>query len=157
MRVDDRGNSLIITALILPVVLMLLVLVVDLGIIHLARSQVQMAADAGSLASVAVEDGEVAIAGVQFNNGLVLDFVVEINDGAARARAREVVIENLGRIKNINWNESDFVYRKVDSTSYYIEIPFEVQAVLLGTLFSAVGYDKVLLTVSSEGKVNLAP
>ena len=157
MRVDDRGNSLIITALILPVVLMLLVLVVDLGIVHLARSQVQMTADAGSLAAVTVEDEEIALAGVQFSNGSVLDFVIEINEVKAKTRAREVVLENLHRIENITWEESDFIYRKVSSTSYYVEVTFEVQSVLLGTLFSAVGYDKLLLTVGSEGKVNLTP
>jgi hypothetical protein len=136
---------------------MLLVLVVDLGIVHLARSQVQMTVDAGSLAAVTVENEEIALAGVQFSNDLVLDFTVEINEEKAKTRAREVVLENLHRIENITWEESDFIYRKVSSTSYYVEVTFEVQSVLLGTLSSAVGYDKVLLTVGSEGEVNLTP
>ncbi|MCR3921740.1 MAG: pilus assembly protein TadG-related protein [Firmicutes bacterium] len=157
MRADERGNSLIITAIILPVVLMLLVLVVDLGIIHLTRSQVQMASDAGSLAAVAVEDDEIVISGFSVNNGLELAFRVEINESKAKTRAREVVAENLQRVKNIEWSENDFTYRKVDSDSYYVEVKFEAQSLLLGSLFSGMGYERIMLTVDSEAKANLAP
>lgn len=144
---DERGNVLIITALILPIMLLLLVFVVDLGIVHLARSQVQMAADAGSLAAVAVDGDEIIMSGTSY--------VIELDAVKAKARARNVVLENLEQVGNIKFNEKNFVYKKTGSQSYSVELRFDVSSMLLGTLFKTITHDKLSLTVFSQGEINL--
>ncbi len=153
---NDRGNLLIITAILLPVLLLFLVLLADLGFIQLVRSQAQMAVDASSLAAVAVTKDEINITGVQVNNGSIkYNFNVEIDDKLARERAREVAIENVKRINNITWDEDDFVFKKTGDQSYLVEVTLKAKSVLIAPLFLDLGQDAVTLTVDSIGEVDL--
>ncbi len=148
---NSQGSSLVITAILLPVLLLFLVLLADLGAIQLVRSQVQMAADASSLAGVAIEEEEILLGTLQGSVPLVL---VEIDESLAIERAQSVALINLQRVNNISWDVNDFSFQKTGSHSYHVEFSVDVHSVLLAPLFSNTSPDTITLTVVSASEVN---
>lgn len=149
---DEKGNSLVITAILLPVLLLLLVLLADLGAVQLVRSQVQTAADASSLAAVAVEEDEVVLGGWQSSTP---EIIVEIDESRARERAQRVALSNLEKVKNISWDISDFSFQKTGSNSYHVELPVHVHSVLLAPLFSDTSPYTISLTIVASSEIRL--
>lgn len=59
MLKGKKGSVVVIIAIVMPVLLLLLALVADIGMLYVVRSQLQTVADAASLAGVAFENHEV--------------------------------------------------------------------------------------------------
>jgi len=153
MLKDDRGNTAVIFALLLPVILLFFAVVLDLGNVLLIKRQLQATADAAALAGVDA---------FEFVTTSDLDNPVEITLNMAEVNKE---IENVIAVYTDNY---DFIERGIDveATSWPIgniqdNISVALGVELIGTFPTLlVGYfiemqSEITLTVESNSEISI--
>ena len=95
---DEAGGTLIIVAVTLPVMLLILALVADIGMTHIIRAQLQTAADAGSLAGCMYFEEELHSEDYfLWEEGIpvAVRVYVQLEPEQSRERAAQTVAKNL--------------------------------------------------------------
>jgi len=130
MLKGKKGSVVVIIAIVMPVLLLLLALVADIGMLYVVRSQLQTVADAASLAGVAFENHEVYICepgepdALRFENGDVshIKMYVQLHPIWAKERAKNIAEANLVSILplvSVNLNEIRYKPAVPDGRVYY--------------------------------------
>jgi|LFRM01.1.fsa_nt_gb hypothetical protein len=107
MLKDSKGNTVIIVAIVMPVLLLFLALVADVGTLHVLRSQLQTIADASSLAGCTFTQDEVFVDylsedAVKWDGSkpVAVTVYIQLDKDLARQRAKSIADSNLEHISD---------------------------------------------------------
>jgi Flp pilus assembly protein TadG len=126
---NTHGGVLIFVASALPLVFLFIALVADIGMFHVARSQLQTMADAASLAGVSYSDDEIDIDQESRRSapggGTTVDVNVTLSERRADERAEAVYRANQAHLlRTIRLGETLFFLPAGggDSVTYHVTI-----------------------------------
>ncbi len=106
---SKKGVTIVMIAILIPVILLFLALVFDIGVLYVAKSQLQTAADAASLAGAAYSDKEVCIHKPTDKDALRIEkegskevlyvkIYIKLDEGRAKKRAENVLKKYEGEL-----------------------------------------------------------